>query len=203
MHAHQLPITIIEGIDSINTLIPFIATQRITMFKQYPYLYQGTSDGEYEYLSWFAQLPTSTVAVAYDGEIPIGFLTGSALIDFESHFHGSADLFRNAGLDSESYYYFGEVIVLPAYRDNSICRHLFAALEQHARDHGFSAVCFTCEQHEQHPLKPANYKELGPLFTKLGYSKTGLTILFDWDTIQPDGSIAKMFHPLTYWMKDL
>jgi ribosomal protein S18 acetylase RimI-like enzyme len=195
-------IIVIEGTDAIIKLIPFIAQQRITEFQEYPYLYQGNLTDEYSYLSWFAQLPSSAVAVAYDGDTPIGFVAGTAFSDFESHFQGSMELFKHAGLSPASYYYVSEAIVLAAYRDKSICRELVEVLEQHARQRGFLAGCFVCEHHEHHPLKPTSYKDLDPLFTKLGYQKTELTILFDWDTIQSDGSIARMSHPLSYWIKD-
>src|ERR1700722_10140808 len=194
MQENQYHIAIAQGA-TLTELIPFIAHQRLTVFKEYPYLYQGNFDGEYTYLSWFAQLPYSAVAVAYDGENPIGFLTGTACTDFERHFQGSMTLFQNAGLNPESYYYFSEVIVLPMYRNKSICRRLLEVLEQYACQQGFSAGCLTCEHHKYHPLKPIDYRELDPLFGKLGYKKTELTLLFDWDTMQIDGSIVKGSHP--------
>lgn len=201
MQENSYHITIVQG-DAIAELIPFIAEQRLAIFKEYPYLYQGNYEGEYMYLAWFASLPHSAVAVAYQNSQPIGFFTGTAFADFAPHFQGSFELFENAGLDPAIYYYLSEAIVLPEYRNKSLCRHMTQALEQYARARGFSAGCFTCEQHEHHPLKPAGYKELGPLFAKLGYRKTELTIFFAWDTIQLDGSIKAASHPLTYWVRD-
>jgi len=201
MQENRYHITIVHG-EAITELIPFIAQQRLAIFKEYPYLYQGSLEGEYTYLTWFASLPHSAVAVAYDGENIVAFLTGTSFADFAHHFQGSLELFENAGLDPAIYYYLSEAIVLPEYRNKSVCRYLTHALEQHARARGFSAGCLTCEQHEHHPLKPAGYKELGPLFAKLGYHKTELTVFFTWDTIQSDGSIKAASHPLTYWVKN-
>lgn len=186
----------------IKDEINFIAQQRIDIFKEYPYLYEGNFETEIAYLMWFVEQRDSCAAIAYKDNNPVGFITGISFVAFENHFKGSKDIFIKASLDPSAYYYFCEVIVKPEHRRNSIAKRLFALLEAHAKSQGYRAGCFVNESHEDHPLKPADYKDLTSLFHALGYTKTNLSIMFKWQTLAQNGKIEELEHILTYWLKD-
>jgi hypothetical protein len=194
-------IKIITGAAELKTLVPFIAQQRLSYFRDYPYLYQGKYEEEYTYLEWFSSLPYSAIAVVYHESKPVGFLTGTAFVDFDQHFEGSCSIFEKNALKPALYYYFSEII-LPEHHQQNLSSHLFFALENYAKSLGFSAGCFVDESHETHPLKPADYKPLDILWQKIGYKKSSITINFSWPTYQSNGPILQQKHTLSYWLKD-
>ncbi len=201
-NAERYSIHVLIGTE-VRSLIPFVAQQRIAIFREYPYLYEGNIDEEYRYLDWFSKLSQSAVAVAYVDNNPVGFITGTSFVEFDAHFNGSQDIFKAAGLNPEDYYYFSEVIVMPEHRGHNLCTQLFQALERVAHHQfGYTKGCFVTESHKEHPLKPKNYKELDPLWTALGYAKTSMAIHFRWTTIQPQGQAKEKEHSMHYWIKE-
>lgn len=187
----------------LQKILPFIVEQRIALFREYPYLYEGNAKEENTYITWFSKLPHSAVAVAYLGKNPVGFITGTGFTGFSEHFEGSIDLFKRADLNPSAYYYIAEIVILPSYRGNHLSKRLFDALEAYAYKCGYTASCFVTESHDVHPLKPKNYRSLKPLWTGLGYAKSSLFIHFSWLTIQPNNSAVQQEHKLDYWIKDL
>jgi GNAT superfamily N-acetyltransferase len=185
----------------MEPLFPFVASQLLTTFKDYPYLYDGNYNEVMGYLGWFATLPYSTLAIAYHDNQPVGFLTGTSFIDFDKHLNGSIEAFNNAQINPEAYYYFAECIVMPEHRNKSLSTKLFKTLEEEARSQGFSHYCLVTESHDNHPLKPDNYNSLDPIWKKLGYNKSSITLPWRWATFQPDGTTRMQEHALTYWLK--
>ena len=195
-------IVLLSG-DSIQPILSFIEQMRLSYFREYPYLYEGTLQEERVYSAWFSKLKDSMVAVVYYNNKPVGFLTGTSFVDFSEHYTGSLTLFRNAGLDPEQYYYFGEVIIQKEHRGNSLSRKLFELLEQYVRDLGYTKTCLVTESHKTHPCKPTDYRELDGLWIRLGYIKTSAGITFKWNTLQVNGTKERQEHVLMYWIKDL
>ena len=198
--SHNYTIKVITG-DAVEQFLPFIATQVITTFKDYPYLYCGNYEEEISFRTLLTQSQDNAIAVAYYKETPIGFLTGYPFTSFASHFEGSIDLFMHADLDTEQYYYFGEIIIIPEHRGHQLSSQLFNVLENYAQNLGYKAACIVTEEHETHPLKPDNYKSLEPLWNFLKYKKTSLITYCSWSTYQSDGNVIMQEHPLTYWIK--
>jgi GNAT superfamily N-acetyltransferase len=185
-----------------QSFMPFVVEQRISFFRDYPYLYEGNVDEENTYIGWFSKLPHSAIAVVYADKKPVGFITGTALKDFEEHFKGAVEVFKYAGLEPATYYYIAEVIVLPSHRGKNLAStRLFAAIEQYAQGLGYRDVCFVTESHDVHPLKPQNYRSLDPLWQKVGYTKSSLFLTFPWLTIQLEGSPKQQEHKLDFWLK--
>lgn len=193
---------VLKGVE-VQTILPFIAEQRIKLFAEYPYLYKGTLEEENSYLSWFSNLKNTVVIVVYLESKPIGFITGTSFVDFEEHFNGSTVLFKNIQFDPQEFFYCAEVIVLPNYQGNKLSSKLFFLLESHAIQSGFKKLCFVTETHEEHPLKPIDYISNESIWRHLGYAKTNIHIHFNWETIQSDGDTHNQEHKLTYWIKDL
>ncbi len=186
----------------VQGTLRFVSEQRLTAFSEYPYLYKGTPERENEYFSWFTQLPSSAIAVAYLEEKPVGFITCASFSDYSEIFQGAIAQFKELGLDPYSYFYISEVIILPEYRGNRLSRKLFEVIENHAKKSGFKACCFVTESHDVHPQQPKDYKSLTPLWNKLGYRKSLLFSTFTWLTIQINGSAVDQVHKLDYWLKD-
>ncbi len=187
----------------LESILPFVAQQRIELFREYPYLYEGNLTEEMNYLEWFAKLPHTAMAVAYHDKQPVGFVSGTSFKDFDTHFKGSCDVFLKADLKPEEYYYITEGIVVPEHRGNALALKLSALIEGYAKKIGFTKGCFVDESHDKHPLKPANYYSLETAFKKAGYIKSPLSIKFNWVTRQVAGQARDQEHELYYWMKNI
>ncbi len=107
------------------------AQLRIAVFSAWPYLYEGDAAYERAYLAADAASPESVFVLARAGETVIGASTGLPLLDDSGAFHAP---FRAAGIDPASVFYFGESVLLPAYRGQGI-GHAFStnAKRMHAR----------------------------------------------------------------------
>ena len=56
-----------------------LARLRIEVFREFPYLYEGTLDYEQKYIRTYIGVPDSVIVIAFDGERVIGASTGLPL----------------------------------------------------------------------------------------------------------------------------
>ncbi len=59
--------------------LPDLARLRIAVFRDFPYLYEGTQAYEENYLRTYAEAPDSVVVGAFDGERVVGAATALPL----------------------------------------------------------------------------------------------------------------------------
>ncbi len=190
--------------EEIKPLIPFVAQARITVFRDYPYLYEGNVDDEMNDLDKYAQHSHSALAIAYHQDVPVGFLCGSDFIHYSPMFENPIiDIFKEEGLEPEKHYYFADIILLAEHRRKGLSPKLFATLESYAQSKGYKSTCFVTEYHHNHPLKPKNHRSLVPLWNNLGYNKSPILAYASWPTHQADGTVKTQQHPLIFWFKKL
>lgn len=177
-----------------------LAALRITVFRDFPYLYEGSVAYEKEYLETYACAEQSFLFAAYDGDQMVGATTALPLLD------ETADVqqpFRDAGFDLNTIFYFGESILLPEYRGLGLGHRFFDEREAHARQFGqYTVTCFCAVQRPaDHPLRPADYQPLDAFWTKRGYQRhPNLQSIFTW----PDrGETVSTPKPMLYWMRNL
>jgi len=184
--------------DELEAALPALAALRIEVFRAFPYLYAGSEDYEQGYLREFAGAKDSFIiaAEADDGRI-VGCATGSALTGHHGEF---AAPLAEAGYDLASTFYFGESVLLPAYRGHGLGHAFFDAREGHARARGYARSCFCAvERAQDHPARPAGYSPLDAFWEKRGYRKLpGLVTTFSWPT--KPGAPSET-HPMGYWMR--
>jgi GNAT superfamily N-acetyltransferase len=184
----------------LQRLLPALARLRITVFRDYPYLYDGSLDYEQHYLERFAASEGSVIVVAEDAGEVVGASTGAPLVGHADEF---AAPFRAKGLDLERIFYFGESVLLPSHRGRGIGHAFFDHRETHARTRGgFTHTAFCAVVRPQdHPLKPSGYEPLDAFWGKRGYAKVpGLITGFTWkdiDKAEPDEK------PMQFWMRAL
>ncbi len=171
---------------------------RITVFRDYPYLYDGTLEYERDYLRTYLTSPDSLVVLVFDGETVVGASTCLPLsregTEFQAPFH-------QGGLKIDEICYFGESVLLPAYRGRGIGKRFFQRREEHAQMLGARLTTFCAvNRPDTHPLRPPDYRPLDDFWTSLGYRKRPeLRAEFVWKEI---GEATESPKQLTFWTKD-
>lgn len=182
-----------------------LARLRIEVFREYPYLYDGTAAYEQGYLATYARNPESlfVLALARDGEAGerervVGVSTGVPMAGEEDSFQRP---FLDHGYDPARIFYFGESVLERAYRGRGIGVRFFEEREAYARRLGrFDWTCFCAvERPAAHPARPADYVPLDDFWRRRGYRKhPELTTSYAWKEVGEAGDSPK---PMTFWLK--
>lgn len=171
---------------------------RIAVFREYPYLYDGSLEYEREYLKTYVKSAGSLVVLAFDEDRVVGATTCLPMRDEGPEFQAA---FAQAGYDLDTICYFGESILLPDYRGHGIGREFFTRREAHVRTLGMRISTFCAvDRPDDHPLRPAGYRPLDAFWTGQGYRKhPELQANFTWKEIGEESESAKT---LTFWLKN-
>ncbi len=94
--------------DQIHPYLDELARLRIEVFKEYPYLYDGSIDYETEYLTSYAACPESLVVGAFRDDSLVGASTGLPMTDAAEEFKAP---FSAQGQDVDRIFYFGESVM--------------------------------------------------------------------------------------------
>lgn len=176
-----------------------LAALRIEVFREFPYLYEGTLEYEQKYLKSYAEHARSVVVLARDGDQVVGASTGMPLTE---HGENMGPVLAKAGFDPEHIYYFGESVLRATYRGRGIGHAFFDQREAAAQKHGFALAAF-CSVHRpsEHPLRPADYAAHDAFWTKRGYEKRpDIVASFAWrDLGEPEETEKSM----VFWVKEL
>ncbi len=184
----------------IRSLIPELAKLRIEIFKEYPFLYDGSEENEYRYLNKFTEVEDAVAILAFDGKVIIGAITGLPFVYEDSD---SKRPFLEHSLDPEKYFYLSELILKKAYRGRGIGRRLFDLCEEYAfRLRRFSYACFcTVNRATNDPKRPLDYKSPQHLWNKKGYKPhPELTCDFVWKEV---GESVPSSKEMVFWIKRL
>ena len=106
-----------------------LARLRIAVFREYPYLYDGDMAYEKYYIQQYVQSPGSVIVLAMDGDTIVGASTALPLADETQAFKQP---FIEQGIAPAKVFYFGESVLLPAYRGQGIGHRFFDQREAHA-----------------------------------------------------------------------
>lgn len=184
----------------IESLFNDLAQLRITVFHDFPYLYEGSVSYEKEYLKIYSNSEYALVFAVYDGDKMVGATTCIPLADETDEVQKP---FLDAGRDVDKIFYFGESILLHAYRGLGLGHRFFDERESHAQNLGsYSLTCFcSVERSENHPAKPVDYRPNDAFWIKRGYSKeASLVSSMRWLDIGDDEESEKK---MIFWVKDL
>jgi GNAT superfamily N-acetyltransferase len=180
--------------------VPELAQLRMTVFRDWPYLYDGSIAYEQSYLAKFTSAPSALVVAAYDAGTMIGAATATPLASSAAEF---AEPFVVRGDDPEQVFYFGESVLLQGYRGKGLGHAFFDHREAYARSFGRFTLAAFCavRRPEHHPLRPKDYVPLDAFWRKRGFEiAEGLTTSFSWKDIDQPDETPK---PMQYWIKAL
>ena len=197
MQPNATPIIQILTGSAIAPRIPELATLRVTVFRDYPYLYDGSDAYERDYLAGYAASDRALVVLAVDGERAIGCSTGLPLLDADPEFRAP---FERHGPDPAGVFYFGESVLLAEYRGLGLGHRFFDAREAHAEALGFAVTAFCAvERRPDDPRRPPDYRPLDEFWHKRGYRRRPeLKAHFDWKEVDRPGEQP---HTLGFWLK--
>lgn len=176
-----------------------LARLRIAVFREWPYLYAGTLEYESRYLTHFLEDERAALVIARQGETIVGAATASAMASQEPALRKP---FEDNGHDVAGLFYFGESVLLPAYRGLGLGHAFFDAREAAARAAGARAACFCAViRPADHPHRPRDARDLAPFWRKRGYVpiEGGIGHL-DWTDIDQSSETS---HAMQFWHRML
>ena len=194
----SLDYAVLTGNDILPALDD-VARLRISVFRDFPYLYDGSLDYERDYLATFAKAEGAVIVAALDGTRIVGASTGCLLASEHEEFRRP---FVTAGMDVARMFYCAESVLLPQYRGQGAGKRFFALRESHGRGLGClkSTFCAVVRPAD-HPARPADYQPLDAFWRGLGYQqRDGFLTHFSWRDVGVSHDTAK---PMQFWMKDL
>lgn len=175
------------------------AQLRIEVFRDFPYLYEGSFEYESEYLKIYLESERSLFVAVWDQAHLVGL---SSAIPLQDENESVKVPFVKAGYNLSDIFYFGESVLLKKYRGLGLGNVFFDEREKGARAAGhFDKTCFCAvERPGDHPLRPKEYKPLHEFWKKRGYSlRPELRTHFSWKDVGESQETAK---PMTFWMKE-
>jgi len=183
-------------------LVPYldaVARLRIAVFREWPYLYDGDLDYERRYLATYSRAAASLCVLVRAGAEIVGASTAVPMADETDEFKQP---FIACGHDPARIFYFGESVLLPAYRGRGLGRRFFAAREARAHQLGLDYAAFCAvERAPDDPRRPADARSLEAFWQRQGYTKhPELNTTYVWKEIDEAQPSPK---PMTFWLKRL
>jgi GNAT superfamily N-acetyltransferase len=168
-----------------------VARLRIRVFREFPYLYDGTEESERKYLESYSSSPRSVCVLALDDGEVVGASTGLPLEESDESFRRP---FAEAGIEVSSVFYFGESVLDRAYRGQGIGHRFFDEREAHAAELGFAMTAFCAvERPDDHPLKPADHRSNDAFWSKRGYVlRPDLKARLSWQQVDSPGEVENV-----------
>lgn len=193
-----LTVTALTG-SSIADVIPALARLRIAVFREYPYLYEGSMEYEAEYLETYVQCEQSVIVVVKDGEEIIGASSGLPL---SAETENLREPFAAAGWDVERVFYLAESVLLPVYRGRGLGHMFFDHREAHARAlGGFTHTAFCAVQRDVQARPLDAPRSLEGFWRGRGYSpEPELMAVMHWQEV---GQAQETEHRMQFWTHTL
>ncbi len=184
---------------AIEPWLDGLGTLRISVFREYPYLYDGSLEYERRYLAGYAASPDALLVLALVGDDVVGASTALPAL---AHGEEIAPALARGGLDPATVFYLGESVLEPAHRGKGLGEAFFAERERHARARGYRVAAFCAvERPPDHPMRPAGYLEPGGLWRRRGFVRRPDVVgAMSWRDVGEPEETSK---PMVFWIKEL
>jgi GNAT superfamily N-acetyltransferase len=198
MNIDEINVRVLKGPD-LEAALDGVAQLRITVFRDWPYLYDGSREYEREYLATYRDNPGALLVGAFhDGQL-IGASTSTPMEDHAPEFSAP---FKDLGLQPESILYGAESVLLRPYRGIGLGHRFIDLREDHARALGRTHVAFcSVIRGDDHPARPAIYRSNDSFWMGRGYDPLpGAVARFSWKDL---GEAEETEKALQFWMRAL
>lgn len=184
---------------TLDAALDDVARLRMSVFRAWPYLYDGDLDYERQYMESYRSSGAAILIGAFDGNRLVGAATGTPM---EDHAQDFAAAFDGKAEDLHSIFYCAESVLLPEYRGKGIGHRFFDLREDHARQLGRTRTAFcSVIRPADHPARPADYVPLDAFWRKRGYRPlAGAIARFRWKDVGGTGQTEK---ELQFWIRSL
>ncbi|MDG5766110.1 hypothetical protein QA596_01440 [Balneolales bacterium ANBcel1] len=192
-------IRIVTG-EELRPHLETLAHLRISVFRAFPYLYDGDMAYEQKYLSTYMDNPAAITVLVLDNGHAVGASTALPLSDETDEVKAP---FLEKGLNPDEYFYFGESVLEPSWRGRGLGVRFFLEREAFARKNPqFRYLTFCAvDRPENHPLRPENYVPLDRFWEKRGFRKIPeMKTTFHWKDV---GHTKETGKSMTFWIKEL
>ena len=185
--------------ESANEYKKELARLRIQIFREFPYLYDGTLEYEEKYLETFNESNESIIVVAFKANKVIGASTGIPLkyepIEVKKPW-------IDGGYKIDEIYYFSESVLMEEYRGQGIGVNFFEEREKWAKQLNYKIAIFCgVIRKDNHPNRPIDYIPLDKFWKKRGFKKKeGVKCKMSWKEIN---ELEESEKELQFWYKNL
>jgi GNAT superfamily N-acetyltransferase len=184
---------------AIEAHLDTLATLRVEIFREYPYLYRGETKNELSYLRVYANSPEGVLITADSEDSLAGAVTAIPLKDEMAELTAP---FAGTAYPIDTIFYIGELLFYPPYRNKGLGTQLLETVERHVRSCGTYAylTCATVVRPADHPQRPDNYLPIDCFLQRNGFVPLpGVTASFAWPEL--DG--IRRDHTMQFWIKEL
>ena len=198
MNIDEIDVRVLRGPD-LEAALDGVSQLRITVFRDWPYLYDGSREYEREYLATYRDNPGALLVGAFHGGQLVGASTSTPMEDHAPEFSAP---FKDLGLQPESILYGAESVLLRPYRGIGLGHRFIDLREEHARALGRTHVAFcSVIRPEDHPARPAATRTNDAFWRGRGYETLpGIVARFSWKDL---GEAEESEKELQFWMRAL
>lgn len=198
MNADDIDVRALQGAD-LEAALDGVAALRISVFRDWPYLYDGSLSYERQYLATYRDNPGALLIGAFHEGRLIGASTSTKMEDHAAEF---AAPFKAVGVPLDTILYGAESVILPAYRGIGLGHKFIDLREAHARALGRSHVAFcSVKRPDRHPMRPVDARTHDAFWRGRGYEPLpGIVAEFAWKDV---GDATESVKPLQFWMRAL
>lgn len=198
MIPREIDVRVLRGAE-LEAALDEVARLRITVFRDWPYLYDGTLDYERQYLDTYRDNPGALLVGAFHEGRLVGASTSTPMEDHAPEF---AAPFRDLGLALEKILYGAESVLLRPYRGIGLGHRFIDLREAHARHLGRTHVAFcSVIRSDDHPARPAADRTNDAFWRGRGYEPLpGIVAQFSWKDL---GEAEDTQKALQFWMRAL
>ena len=186
--------------EAMRAHLPALGRLRASVFRSWPYLYEAAPGSEDRYLAAYATSPGAGLVLAFAAGEAVGASTCLPLQDETANVQAP---FLARGLDVRQFFYFGESVLLPAWRGRGLGVAFFRHREAHAAavsDAEFACFC-AVQRLPDHPARPAGAATLDAFWHKRGYvRRPDLACEMSWRDV---GDAEETRKTMVFWMKAL
>jgi GNAT superfamily N-acetyltransferase len=198
MNLGDIDVRALRG-DALEAALDGVAALRIAVFRDWPYLYDGSPEYERQYLASYRDNPGALLVGAFHEGRLVGASTSTPMEDHAPEF---AAPFRAQGLAPEAILYGAESVLLRPYRGIGLGHRFIDLREDHARALGRTHVAFcSVIRPGDHPARPAVYRSNDAFWQGRGYQVLpGAVARFSWRDL---GDSAETEKALQFWWRRL